>query len=119
VWHLQAIPYLESQDLLGYVDGSIPPPPKIISGPSSSLVPNPAYQQWRKQDQMILIVLLSFLTKTVLSQVIGHSTSRTLWEALEKMFKAKSEGQKNELMKNNSVKLVLLKLHYCVRNYSS
>jgi prolyl-tRNA editing enzyme YbaK/EbsC (Cys-tRNA(Pro) deacylase) len=46
VWKLQVIPYLESQELIGYVDGSIPPPPRTITGSSSNLVPNPAFRQW-------------------------------------------------------------------------
>lgn len=41
---------------------------------------------------MILSVLLFTLTESILTQVVGHSTSQALWEALEKMFKAKSQG---------------------------
>jgi hypothetical protein len=100
VWKLQVIPYLESQKLLGYVDGSIPPPPRTITDSSSNLVPNPAFRQWRQQDQMILSVLLSSLTESILTQVVGNSTSRALWEALEKNFKAKSQGHIMQLRVN-------------------
>jgi hypothetical protein len=75
------------------VDGSIPPLPKTITNSSSNLVPNPSYQKWQKQDQTILSVLVSTLTESILTQVVGHSTSQALWEALEKMLKAKSQGR--------------------------
>jgi hypothetical protein len=48
LWKHQVSPYLENQDLLGYADGSISPPPKTITDLSSNLVPNPGYQKWRK-----------------------------------------------------------------------
>jgi hypothetical protein len=46
----QLIPYFRGQDLFGYIDGSIPKPPKIISvsHPETSVVServNPAYSQ--------------------------------------------------------------------------
>jgi hypothetical protein len=92
VWIHQVSPYLESQDVLD-VDDSIPPLPKTINDLSSNLVPNPGYRKWQKQDQTILSVLLSTLTESILTQVMGHSTSEALWEALEKMLKAKSQGR--------------------------
>lgn len=41
---------------------------------------------------MILSVLLSTMTDSIITQVVGQSTSQALWEALEEMFKAKSQG---------------------------
>jgi hypothetical protein len=51
LWKAQLIPYCRGQDLFGYIDGSIPKPPKIISGthPENYVVSerlNPAYSQW-------------------------------------------------------------------------
>ena len=51
LWKAQLIPYFRGQDLFGYIDGSIPKPPKIISGthPENYVVSerlNPAYSQW-------------------------------------------------------------------------
>ena len=48
LWKAQLIPYFREQDLFGYIDGSIPKPPKIISvtHPETSIVSerlNPAY----------------------------------------------------------------------------
>ena len=40
LWKAQLIPYFRGQDLFGYIDGSIPKPPKIISvtHPKNSVV---------------------------------------------------------------------------------
>uniref|UniRef100_A0A2N9J0L5 Retrotransposon Copia-like N-terminal domain-containing protein n=1 Tax=Fagus sylvatica TaxID=28930 RepID=A0A2N9J0L5_FAGSY len=47
LWKAQLIPYLRGQHLLGYVDGTTPPPPQMISQTSesgeTSLLPNLAY----------------------------------------------------------------------------
>jgi hypothetical protein len=42
---------------------------------------------------MILNVPLSSLAESILTKVVGQPTSQALWEALEKMFKAKSQGR--------------------------
>jgi hypothetical protein len=94
-WKHQVSPYLESQDLFEYVDGSIPPP---VHHQKPSLACHPIWfqikvtEKWRKQYQMILSVLLSTMTESILTQVVGQSTSQALWEALEEIFKAKSQG---------------------------
>jgi len=49
---------------------------------------------------MILNVLLSTMTESILTQVVGQSTSQTLWEALEKMFKAKYQGRMMQIKVN-------------------
>jgi hypothetical protein len=33
------------------------------------------------------------MTESILTQVVGQSTSQALWEALEEIFKAKSQGR--------------------------
>lgn len=55
-WKTQIIPLLNSQDLMGDIDGTKPPPPQTIldnSNPPAPIV-NFQYQTWFKKDQMIL-----------------------------------------------------------------
>jgi hypothetical protein len=49
---------------------------------------------------MILNALLSTMTESILTQVVGQSTSQALWEALEKMFKAKYQGRMIQIKVN-------------------
>ncbi|KAB2617188.1 hypothetical protein D8674_013057 [Pyrus ussuriensis x Pyrus communis] len=51
LWLAQILPVLKSQDLLGYVDGTVVCPPKQLSG---SITTNPEYTTWVQYDQMIL-----------------------------------------------------------------
>ena len=55
LWKSQLLPLLESQDMLGYVDGTMVPPPRFepeTSSSSSTL--NPKYLAWRAADQRLL-----------------------------------------------------------------
>ncbi|KAJ0040318.1 hypothetical protein Pint_28354 [Pistacia integerrima] len=106
LWRAQLIPYLRGQNLFGYLDGSIPCPPITIPSstntsisppitvPSSTNtsihIPNPTYIHWSQQDQIILSAILSSLTESLLTQIIGLTTSRDVWLALEKTFSSTS-----------------------------
>jgi hypothetical protein len=72
LWKAQLVPYFRGQDLFGYIDGSIPKPPKIISltHPETSVVSeclNPAYSQWVCQDNLILSTLMTSLSEPILA----------------------------------------------------
>jgi hypothetical protein len=101
IWRTQLVPYLEGQQLYGYVTGENPCPPEFISStiavtdtvPSTSiLVPNPEYTVWFHQDKFILSALISTLTEGILSHIVGLKTSRDVWVTLEKMFASQSKA---------------------------
>lgn len=79
--------FLRGQNLLGYIDGSLPYPDPFM--PSVADVPalsNLAYASWVQQDQSILSMLISSLFEEMMSLAVGHVTShlygkpsRRLW----------------------------------------
>lgn len=78
LWKALLLPYLCSQGLLGYVDGSKPSLAKFVAHTSSdgaAQVLNPEYITWYQQDQFVLSALLLSLSKEVLSYEILLSTS--------------------------------------------
>ncbi len=93
LWKAQIVPYLKGQKVFGYVDGSISMPPQAILASNDGLItiPNPAFLTW-EQDQMILSALISFLTKSLIAQVVGYFTSREVWMALEHLFASHSQA---------------------------
>lgn len=78
LWKTQLVPYLRSQGLLGYVDGTATAPTprltKIKEGEACN-VPNPAYTAWFQQGQLVLSVILSSLTKEILAHMLFMTTS--------------------------------------------
>ncbi|KAJ0981423.1 hypothetical protein J5N97_009678 [Dioscorea zingiberensis] len=98
LWKAQFLPYLRNQQLLGYVDGTIVAPEKMITQATAEgamQTPNTTYQQWLQQDQLVLSALLSSLSEEILGQVLFLSTSAEVWEALGRMF---SSGSKARVM---------------------
>ncbi|TXG53292.1 hypothetical protein EZV62_022461 [Acer yangbiense] len=89
LWLTQFKPLLKGYDLQGYVDGSFPCPTHFL--PDSTL--NHAYVTWQKQDQILLGWLLSSLSESVLAYVVGLSSSREVWEAIEKHFSSRSQSR--------------------------
>lgn len=103
LWRAQLLPYLRSQHLLGYVDGTIARPAPTVAQPPTkegecvSVIANPAYDVWFQQDQLVLSTLLSSLTEDVLSHVIFLPTSQEVWMALEKMFSSGSRARSMQI----------------------
>jgi hypothetical protein len=89
LWRAQLLPYLRSTKLIGFIDGSIVEPPKLV--PSSTavgaeLVPNSAHGRWYDQDQQLLSGLLSSITEELLLDVVSASTAKEAWDTLQRMF---------------------------------
>jgi hypothetical protein len=97
LWKAQLIPYLRGQHLLGYVDGTTPLPSQMISQTSesgeTSLLPNPAYARWIQQDQIILSTIISSLSESLMTHIVGLSTAHDVWLTLERMFSSQSKAR--------------------------
>ena len=91
LWKSQLLLLLESQELLGHVDGTLAPPPRFAA--VDSQMPNIKHLTWKKTDQHLLSLLLSSLTKEAMAKVVGLSTSREVWLALENTFSHRSKAR--------------------------
>jgi hypothetical protein len=96
LWTAQILPYLRSQGLVGFVDGSNPAPSQTIAVEPSAesggrrLIINPEYTAWYPQDQLVLSIINSSITEDVLATTVGASTVRAAWVTLERMFASTS-----------------------------
>ena len=98
LWKYQVVTHLNAQNVLDYVDGSKLAPPITIANVVTDtiqpiLTPNPEYKTWVQYDQVILSMLIASLSKPILAQVLGYSTSRALWLSLERMFTSQSRAR--------------------------
>ena len=91
IWKSQLLPLLESQDLLGYVDGTLIPPPRFE--PTTSTTLSTKYQAWKATDQRLLCLQLSSLTEEAIAAVVGLSTTHDIWLALENTFSHHSKAR--------------------------
>ncbi|KAG6779791.1 hypothetical protein POTOM_016191 [Populus tomentosa] len=95
LWKSQLLPLLESQGLLGHVDGTLVPPPQF--DPPTSQTPNRSHLAWKATDQRLLSLLLSSLTEEAMAEAVGLSTSREVWTALETTFSHRSKAREIRL----------------------
>ncbi|XXG45767.1 hypothetical protein AAC387_Pa02g0758 [Persea americana] len=95
LWKSQLLPLLESQGLLGHVDGTLVPPPPF--DPPTSQTPNTKHLEWKATDQRLLSLLLSSLTEEAMAEAVGLSTSREVWTALENAFSHRSKAREIHL----------------------
>ena len=72
-----------------FIDGTSVCPEKELSAG----VINPTFITWRRQDHTILSWIYSSLTPAIMTQIIGHTTSQSAWNALEKTFSSSSRAR--------------------------
>ncbi|XP_076931048.1 uncharacterized protein LOC143596061 [Bidens hawaiensis] len=75
------LPIVSFQNLLLYIDGSVPQPSSTITV-ENKFVPNPEVAQ----DRKAVIILNASLTEEVVSEVLGILGARNIWLALESAF---------------------------------
>ena len=91
-WKATMLPYLKGQKVYCYVDGTIQEPSKTITLSDGSTIPNPAYDIWETQDNLILSCINSSLSDEVLAQIAHCSTSAAVWLSLSSAFASQSRA---------------------------
>lgn len=96
-WQNQLTLIMRCDGLLAIIDGSDPSPSTHIDGPDGSKVTNPALASWTKRHDRCLSVLLSSLTEESMTEVLGLTSVRDIWLALERMFCPSTESRSHQL----------------------
>ncbi|KAM0066727.1 putative RNA-directed DNA polymerase [Helianthus debilis subsp. tardiflorus] len=84
-WRTQMKPLLTYHQVLNHIDGTLSAPSPTISA-NNKTVTNPEYTDWIQTDQKAIIVLTTSLTEEALAVIVGLSTAREIWLALESAF---------------------------------
>ena len=93
LWKAQIVPYLEGQHLYGFLDGTTAPPSQTItveSNGETQVLQNLEFQHGHLKNQMILSAIISSFSEKILTHVVKCTTSRSAWQALERMFTSQS-----------------------------
>lgn len=91
-WRAQFLPLMVGCNLVGYIDGTNKCPPKeILEGTVN--VPNPKYQLWVRQDQLILHAIIASVTESVISLISLAKTSEEAWTKLSAAYANRSRSR--------------------------
>ncbi|XP_060670562.1 cinnamoyl-CoA reductase 1-like [Ziziphus jujuba] len=83
-WKKQFDALLIGYDLYGFIDGTLPCPPSMLSTQETSS--NPPYTFGVRQDSLLLSAILTSLSKDVYHFVSSTETSREAWQKLALTF---------------------------------
>nr|GEW19919.1 hypothetical protein CTI12_AA517590 [Tanacetum cinerariifolium] len=86
-WKTMIEPFLVTNNLMGYVDGSIPCPSKTVSVTDGATIPkkNPNYPVWLSNNAHVRMLIISTISEASFRHVQG-TTSHDLWLSLEKAY---------------------------------
>jgi len=104
-------PFLITNNLIGFVDGTIPQPQTTIMETASSkdapptLIPNPEHTIWISNDAHVRMLILSTISEASYPHVQG-TTSRELWQSLERAY-APHTSSREYTLKTQLLKLTM------------
>ncbi|XP_016493496.1 uncharacterized protein LOC107812838 isoform X2 [Nicotiana tabacum] len=87
LWKAQIVCLLESQELVGFVDGTITSPLETDGLD---------YLQWKKSDRFVKGLILGSLTEQVLRDVLDKATARDVWLELDHICNPQFEEDSDE-----------------------
>ncbi|XP_010495682.1 PREDICTED: uncharacterized protein LOC104772808 [Camelina sativa] len=99
-WKTQLESFLSPQMLLGYVNGSLPRPAstRFVTGAAGvTEEPNPEFQKWVHNDQLVMAWILGSLSETAIRVVYSMQSAQEVWSALAKRFNSVSTTRKFKL----------------------
>jgi len=100
-WSNQVTPILKTNDLMGFVDGSEPCPPKYVlddQGKATTTLSS-TFLLWTKKDQFVLSWLNATLTEKVMSTTFGVTSAQQLWDSLSSCFASHSKTRISHLQR--------------------
>lgn len=89
IWKKQMLCLLESQEVMGFVDGKIPPPPEDEK--QQKLM-------WRRTDVLVQGWILGSIGKDALDAVWDKPTAREMWLELDEIFKEEEEDESGKIL---------------------
>ncbi|KAF3786810.1 hypothetical protein EJ110_NYTH24567 [Nymphaea thermarum] len=93
LWKTQILALIESQDMEGFLTGSIAAPPSHIINPADpqQLTSNPKFESWRRSDRLIKGWIIGTLSETVLGLVVRLNSSQEIGSTLIDAFAQESQ----------------------------
>ncbi|KAF5447398.1 hypothetical protein F2P56_032953 [Juglans regia] len=87
------LPYLNGQKVFSYVDGTLKQPPQELRAIDGTTSPNPLFETWEIQNNLILSCINASFIDEVLVQVVHCTSSHAVWTALISTFASQSRAQ--------------------------
>ncbi|XP_019232816.1 PREDICTED: uncharacterized protein LOC109213471 [Nicotiana attenuata] len=92
-WKSQVITLLFGYDLLGYVDGSLPPPSVQRQDGANNEYPNPASKLRQRQDSLVHNAIMASVDPTIASLIAHAATAKHAWEILQTTYANKCQSR--------------------------
>ncbi|KAL0315846.1 UNVERIFIED_CONTAM: hypothetical protein Sradi_5462800 [Sesamum radiatum] len=114
VWKQQMLCIIQSQGLLGFIDGTNPPPPpETAADATTAAVKNTDYDIWSRTDVLLKGWILCSLEDDIAYEVLELQTSGEVWLKLENKFRRLSgEGSTEEETEQQEAEGQDLKEHH-------
>lgn len=123
LWRLQVLTALQGHGLEKFIDPDAEIPAEVIRSAeesSSTLIMNPEFTNWKRQDKLITSWLLGSMSEEILSQMLECETAKEVWIILDNIFSSRNLARvmqlKSKLENMKKVNLTLKEYFLKVKN---
>ncbi|PKU60283.1 Retrovirus-related Pol polyprotein from transposon TNT 1-94 [Dendrobium catenatum] len=118
LWRSQVLKLFSANGYEGFLNGTTPAPPNLISDNTGQQIPNPQYAIWRLLDQNLAAALYSVISSSILPYVLSETHCADIWLVLDRRLQSITRSRiiqlKHELhylsMKDKSMSQYLLEV---------
>ncbi|KAH0637514.1 hypothetical protein KY289_037429 [Solanum tuberosum] len=93
LWKTQFLPMVRGCGLDYHIEGNEVIPERLLDNNE----PNPAYNSWVREDQLVLSWIVASVSEGILPQLVGAETARKAWTKLVTAYASGSKPQIREL----------------------
>ncbi|KAH6811921.1 hypothetical protein C2S51_025683 [Perilla frutescens var. frutescens] len=84
IWRQQVLAIVRGYGLDAFLSNETSPPSQfIVDETTQQQKPNPEFQTWSRQDQLLSAWIQSSLTESIMILIVGLSSTAEIWNALE------------------------------------
>ncbi|KAG8493268.1 hypothetical protein CXB51_010719 [Gossypium anomalum] len=97
IWQQQVKLILDGYDLLGFLDGTVPPPPQNLHTADGVLAPNPSALVFKQQDRLLTSWLLTTIDAALLPSFTEARSACDVWNTASELFAADTGAKQSRL----------------------
>ncbi|KAG8480505.1 hypothetical protein CXB51_024634 [Gossypium anomalum] len=97
LWQQQVTLVLDGYDLLGFLDGTVPLPPRNVRTTDGDLAQNPSALVFKQQDRLLTSWLLSTIDAALLPSFTEARSTCDVWNTASELFAADTGAKQSQL----------------------
>ncbi|KAK6141030.1 hypothetical protein DH2020_025211 [Rehmannia glutinosa] len=97
IWRQQVYTAIRGYGLEDFITKANNRPSELLTDDEGKEIPNPSFIAWQRQDQLLASWILSSLSDSILTLMVGLESAKEIWHTLETNFTSQNTAKQMQL----------------------